>query len=276
MGTAESALQSLIRRAARVYTAGPAIKDAQAACERLARNGIASTVCYWDVYADQPVSITQAYVDVLRATSAVASDCYLSIKAPALKFDMDLVKRVLAEARSLNAIVHFDAMGPETIDRTFSLIEQAHNIYPSLGCTLPGRWKRSLKDAEKALELGLRVRVVKGEWAGIGDDETDPREGFLNVVDTISGRAVHVAVATHNPSIARFSLRRLRNAGTPCELELLYGLPQQPLLEIARDFGVRARMYVPHGHAGLPYRLKNALRNPRIVGWFLHDLWRSR
>src|SRR5215813_9872141 len=67
MGTAESALQSLIRRAAKVYSAGPAIQDAQAACERLARNGIASTVCYWDVYADQPGSVTHAYVDVLRA-----------------------------------------------------------------------------------------------------------------------------------------------------------------------------------------------------------------
>src|SRR5262249_11652273 len=139
MGTAESALQSLIRRAARVYSAGPAIQDAQAACERLARNGIASTVCYWDVYADQSVSITQAYIGVLRATSEVASDCYLSIKAPALKFDIDQVEKVLAEARSLNAIVHFDSMGPETADRTFSLIERARQIYPKLGCTLPSR-----------------------------------------------------------------------------------------------------------------------------------------
>jgi proline dehydrogenase len=228
------------------------------------------------VYADQPVSVTQAYVEVLRATSKVASDCYLSIKAPALKFDIELVKSVLSEARALNALVHFDSMGPETADRTFSVIEQARKIYPNLGCTLPGRWRRSLDDAAKALRLDLRIRVVKGEWPGVGNDETDPREGFLNVVDAIAGGAAHVAVATHNPTIARFALRRLKNAGTSCELELLYGLPQQPLLKIARNFGGRARMYVPHGHAGLPYRLKNAIRNPRIVGWFLHDLWRSR
>src|SRR5215470_15506746 len=127
MGTGESALQSLIRSAARVYTAGPAIQDAQAACERLARNGIASTVCYWDVYADQPASVKHAYVEVLRASSEVASDCYLSIKAPALKFDIHLVSNVLSEAQRLNAIVHFDSMGPETTDRTFSVIEQARD-----------------------------------------------------------------------------------------------------------------------------------------------------
>jgi proline dehydrogenase len=212
---------------------------------------------------------------LLGAISNAGSDCYLSVKAPGLKFDIELVKKVFDEARRLNAIVHFDAMAPDTVDRTFELIGEARQIYSKLGCTLPGRWRRSLPDADRAIELGLRVRVVKGEWAGPGNDETDPREGFLRVIDRLAGRAVHVAVATHNPLMARHSLRSLKNSGTPCELELLYGLPQQPLLEIARDFGVRARMYVPYGHAGLPYRLKEALRKPRIIGWFLHDLMRG-
>jgi len=276
MGTAESALQALIRRAASAYTAGPAIKDAQAACERLAHEGISSTVCYWDVYADQPASISQAYIGLLNTFSAATSDCYLSIKAPALKFDIALVIRVLEEARQLKAIVHFDAMAPDTVDRTFALIAEAARIYPRIGCTLPGRWRRSITDADRVIDMNLRVRVVKGEWPGLETDDTDGREGFLNVIEKLAGRATHVAVATHNPVMARLSLRRLRKAGTPCELELLYGLPQQPILRIARDFGVRARMYVPYGHAGLPYRLKNALRNPRILGWFMRDLLRAR
>jgi len=275
MGEANSAIQSLIRRAASAYTAGPALDDARTVCDRLARQGIASTVCYWDIYSDHPVSISQAYVGTLRTMSSHASDCYLSVKAPALKFDLDLLRNVLKEARRLNAVVHFDAMAPETVDRTFDFIAQAREIYSQLGCTLPGRWRRSLIDANRAIDMALRVRVVKGEWSGIGDDETDPREGFLNVIERLAGRALHVGVATHNPAIARLSLRRLKEAGTPCELELLYGLPQQSLLKIARNFGVRSRMYVPYGHAGLPYRLKDAVQNPRIIGWFLHDLLRG-
>jgi proline dehydrogenase len=227
------------------------------------------------VYADQPRFVSQAYIALLGAMSNGAADCYLSVKAPALKFDFDLVRNVVEEARRLNAIVHFDAMAPDTVDPTFDLINQAREIYSRLGCTLPGRWRRSVTDGDRAIELGLRVRVVKGEWKGIGDDETDPREGFLNIIDRLAGHAKHVAVATHDPTMARVSLRRLKNAGTPCELELLYGLPQQTLLKIARDFGVRARMYVPYGHAGLPYRLRQAVRNPRIIGWLVHDLLRG-
>jgi len=142
MGTAESALQSLIRRAAASYTAGPAMKDAQAVCERLARDGISNTVCYWDIYADQGAQICNAYAGVLKTVSATASDCYLSIKAPALRFDIDLVRKVLDEAGRLNAIVHFDAMAPDTVDRTFALISESAKTYPRLGCTLPGRWRR--------------------------------------------------------------------------------------------------------------------------------------
>jgi proline dehydrogenase len=275
MGAAESAINALIRRAASAYIAGPSLEDARTVCDRLAHEGIASTICYWDVYADQPRIISQAYLGALGAMTTRDSDCYLSIKAPALKFDSELVKKVLEEARRLNAIVHFDAMSPETVDRTFDLIVEARSIYAKLGCTLPGRWGRSLTDADRAIELGLRVRVVKGEWKGIGEDETDPREGFLNVVERLAGRATHVAVATHNPTMARFALRKLKNAGTSCELELLYGLPQKPLLQIAKDLNVRARMYVPYGHNGLPYRLKNAMQQPRIFGWFLHDLLRG-
>ena len=59
-------------------------------------------------------------------------------------------------------------MAPETVDDTFNLIGKARDIYAKLGCTLPGRWRRSLSDADRAIEMGLRVRVVKGQWAQFG------------------------------------------------------------------------------------------------------------
>src|SRR5262249_24137070 len=202
--------QSLIRRAASAYTAGPALEDARTVCDSLARHGIASTVGYWNIYSDHPASISQAYVGTLRTMSGHPTDCYLSIKAPALKFDIDVLKKVHEEARRLNAVVHFDAMAPDTVDRTFDFIARAQAIYSQLRCTLPGRWRRSVADASRALDMALRVRVVKGEWSGIGYDETDPREGFLNIIESLAGRAIHVGVATHNAAIARLALRRLK------------------------------------------------------------------
>jgi proline dehydrogenase len=99
----------------------------------------------------------------------------------------------------------------------------------------------------------------------------NPSEGYLNVIDRLAGRARFVAVATHDPKLARAALERLRQAGTPCSVELLYGLPMKPALQVAGELDVPVRVYVPFGHGWLPYSLTQARRNPRVFWWILRD-----
>ena len=143
------------------------------------------------------------------------------------------------------------------------------------GCTLPARWRRSLRDADEAVDLGLRVRIVKGQWADAGAETKLPdleiRERFLAIVRALAGRARRVVVATHDPALARPALECLRAAGTACELELLFGLPVRSLLPVARAAGVPVRFYVPYGHAWLPYCLSQARQHPRILWWTMRD-----
>lgn len=276
MGTIRSKALSLIDRAANAYAAGPELSGARAVCQRLSTEGLNSTICYWNGESDFPKSVVDSYIEVLNEIPNLHSDCYLSVKAPAINFDLELLKVIIDRAASVGALVHFDAMAPDTADATFNLIKRAREIYPKLGCTLPGRWRRSVFDADRAAEMGLRVRVVKGQWADPSVD-MNPQQGFLNVVDRLGAqRSSHVAVATHNPNLARTALSRLRSTGTSCELELLYGLPSQTLIKIGRALNVPVRMYVPFGRAWLPYRLKQIPRNPRLVAWFIRDLCRTR
>ena len=269
-------VKRFIQRAACAYTAGPTLDNARAVCDRFAGGGVSSTVCYWNVSYDQPAQVAAFYSDTLSVMPELQADCYLSVKAPAIQFNGDLLKGILEQARLRGIVVHFDAMGPETADGTFAMIATARAIHSKLGCTLPARWHRSLRDADRAIEMGLRVRVVKGQWADSNSNDVDPIKGYLNIVDRLGAeRAVHVAVATHDAKLAREALSRLRTTGTPCELELLYGLPFQPLLKVARTLNVPARLYVPYGHTGLPYGLRQAATKPQILGWFIRDLWRG-
>jgi proline dehydrogenase len=276
MGTTTSAIQTLIGRAASAYTAGPAVGDVYTACERVAREHLATTVCYWNSPVDPPAFVAQCYLGLLRLAANLPTDSYLSMKAPALGFNVELLRKIIGEAQRQNRIIHFDAMAPDTVDSTFSLIDQARSIYSNIGCTLPGRWRRSIRDVDYAVDLGLRVRVVKGEWSGLNGDEIDRSEGFMNVVGRLADRrARHVAIATHDAGLAYECLGRLKRAGVSCELELLYGLPKRTMLKIARKHRIAARIYVPYGEAGLPYRLKDVVRNPRIFTWFARDLIRG-
>jgi proline dehydrogenase len=78
-------------------------------------------------------------------------------------------------------------------------------------------------------------------------------------------------VATHDALLARTALRRLSDAGTPCELELLFGLPMRAVTQVAQDLRVRTRVYVPYGHSWVPYALSWVRQNPRVLWWVLSD-----
>lgn len=227
--------QLAVERAGRRYVAGPAPEDAV----RVARGFPASTIGFWNASGAAPSHVAETTERTLELLAGEELDCYLSLKAPAFAYDRALVEEVLARVGR----AHLDAQEPETAEPTFALIEALD--HPGLSCTLPGRWPRSVRDADRAVELGLGIRVIKGQWADLGHP-VDPTEGFLAVVDRLAGRARHVAVSTHDAPLATEALRRLREAGTPCQREVLLGLPPRPELGPART-------YVPFGRSYLPY-----------------------
>jgi proline dehydrogenase len=267
-----SVWEAVAKHASKAYIAGPELEDAMSTCRRLCGLGFGGTICFWNIESDSPRRIVDACTSALDLLANENMDSYLSIKLPPLNYDWALLNEVLEQARQKNALVHFDSLEHETADRTFSMIARAARSYSHLGCTLPGRWVRSIDDADIAAALGLHVRVVKGQWPDPQHREINPPEGYLSVIDRLAGRARFVAVATHDPKLARSALERLRRAGTPCSIELLFGLPMKPTLKVAAELDVPVRVYVPFGHGWLPYSLTQARRNPRVFWWVLRDL----
>ena len=268
------ALRRLLNRAAKPYAA-TSIEDARQICRDLACKGFGNTVCFWDGPSDTTEDIRSACLDLIGLLQEFDTDSYLSIKLPGMRFEHDAVSSVLKCAARYGRLVHFDSHGPEHTDRMFQAIQSGLQDNRNLGCTIPGRWTRSIQDARTAADWGLRVRVVKGQWADVAKPGIDMREGFLNVIDAIAGRAQCVAVATHDVPLAEKSLERLLSAGTKCEMELLYGLPRNASINLARKLNVPVRFYVPQGTAWLPYAIKHARNNPRVLAWFAYDLIRG-
>jgi proline dehydrogenase len=288
-------LRLAIRLAARLFVRGNKLGDAIDAGARLAARGRATTLGYFNSDGDAPRAVADACVAALDAigragasgdaAAARATRPYLSIKVPALGFDDALVGEIVDRAVTGGVGVHFDSHGAGEADPTFAAIAAAaHRLARDgagasageggqwrLGCTLPGRWPRSLDDAGRVAALGLRVRVVKGQWADPAAPAVDPRQGFLAVIDRLAGNARQVAVASHDAPLAREALRRLQQAGTPAELELLLGLPMQGALHVARELEVPVRIYIPFGISWLPYAMLHVQKNPRVAWWALRD-----
>jgi proline dehydrogenase len=270
-GVSSAWLDPLRRRRASAYVAGPGLDDAVAASRRLAADGIPFTLGYSAPPEQSARAAADVHLGAFAALGADGTDGYVSVKLSGLHFDAALFGELEAAAARSRRRMHIDALAPETVDQTWALIEGAADP-AALGIALPGRWRRSVADAARALDLGLVVRVVKGQWADTVDADVDAAAGFLDVVDAVAGSKNLVAVATHDIPLLEESLRRLTAAGTPCEAELLLGLPFGPPARAARHLGLPIRLYVPYGSTGAAYGVGDAVRKPATAWWLVQDL----
>jgi proline dehydrogenase len=268
------------QRTSSEYRAGPRLDHALETGRRLADHGLAATVGYSAPIDESPRDAANVHLGAFDRLASASWDCYVSVKLSALHFDPALFAALELAATRTGRRLHLDALAPELAEPTWALLEDADNK-PALGTTLPGRWRRSADDAARAVELGVAVRVVKGQWPD-PDAHVDEARGFLSVVDRLAGATTRVAIATHDVPLLEEALRRLLEAGTTCELELFYGLPFTAPARAAQRLGAPIRVYVPYGHAGAPYRAVDIARRPRVASWFVQDLvagdekmWRS-
>jgi len=264
-----------VRHITATYIPGPHLADGINLARKIAERGWCSTICYWNGSEDLPESINAEYQRALNSIIHNDLDCYLSIKVPALQYSFARLKLLLETAREHRIRIHFDAQHFDSAAPSLKLLERAAKLYTNLGYTLPSRWLRSIRDVETIVDLGIAVRIVKGQWPDPDKPELDARKHFMELVEALAGRAVHVAVATHDTALAKAALSRLHETETPCQLEQLFGLPIRDE-SAAKCFDITTRVYIPYGNAYLPYALSQVFSRPIIIGWIMRDFLLGR
>ncbi|HWP82702.1 MAG TPA: hypothetical protein VNN76_08610 [Bacteroidota bacterium] len=260
----------LLHRMGSRHVAGNSVDDALQAYEAFQHKGWGLTLSPWKRPEESPAEICAHYVQCLRRIAHLRLNAQLSIKPRDIAYDMDLLTRILDLASEENIMIQFDAQEPNGATLSFALLERALKLHSEVACTLPARWGRSRDDAEQAIQLGIPVRIVKGQWKA-GGRGCSLRRCFRELVAQLAGRARKVLIATHDETLAAETIPVLGNAGTPFELEQLLGLP---LIQVDGMSGQRIprRVYIPYGFPSLPYRLRDFKERPAILFWMVRDL----
>jgi proline dehydrogenase len=264
---ARYALPHLIER----VVPGPGPKAAVGRCRKLERNGLSTTLGYFQAGGSRPDEIVAANLAAAELLAGRGFDVLLAVKAPPLSFDPDCFRAIAERAAAAGAALMFDAHAPRDSDRTLKAVSDLLGEFPRTGFALPARWLRSRGDAAEFRNSSARIRLVKGEWADPDWRGQDVEASYLALAGRLAGRAAPVAVATHDPELAERALTLLLDRGTPCELEQLRGLPARRTMAVARRLGVPIRVYVPFGPGWWPYALDKALARPYLLSWMLHD-----
>ena len=230
------------------------------------------TVGYWNAEEDTASKVVDEYINALHRAASLEVPCYLSIKAPAFGFDLELLRPLLILAEKKRVGLHFDSLAIDTVDPTRALLEKIQNEFAiELGMSLPGRWPRSVADGIWAKEHGIYVRVLKGEWADPACPDYNLKEGFLALVRSLSHNPLTVRLASHDIPTIKAAVEILEQSNTAHHLELLYGLPRSEMVRFARQKKIPLRFYLPYGKAWLPYCMDSIQKKPYLAWWLVKD-----
>ncbi len=253
------------------HVAGNELADALLVCRWAESQGFRSSISPWRGPDDNPRKMFEYYAAAISAIRQEEGLCYLSIKLDSIGYDTGMFNELLNHAGVNGVRIHVDSLGPETADTALSFVERGASSGHCVGYTLASRWRRSKKDAERIGELGIPVRIVKGQWPDPDSRGVDCRQNYLDIAENLAGSRCQVAVATHDTALAREALPRLLYEDTYAEMEQFFSLPLNGV-SLSRRLQCPYRLYIAYGHPGIPYNIRYTLNRPSIAAWVFADL----
>lgn len=269
----QTTLKQLAYHLGKLFPVKPrSVAEGTELCRTLQGHQLLTTLGRLSKAGDDPTQIVEEYQRASNSLSAGAAErFYLSVKPPALRFDHELTAAIASSALLNGHGVHLDSHKYHEAEPTFALLDQL--LIRSLPCTetrrnwrfglsLPTRWKRSSADACWAMEQGVRIRLVKGDFPAPPGEEVDAVQGCRDLVDQLAGKVPGLALATHDCALARECIERCRRAGSELQLELFFGRPASSLLALAKEYDVPVGFYIPYGDTLSVYLVRDLLTHP--------------
>jgi proline dehydrogenase len=284
-----SLTQGLVHR----FVAGERIDDALDAAQSLRAQGMLVALDYLGENTTSPEEAAAATEEALRELVGLhdlGMDAYVSVKLTQLGMDvgehvvLDNARRLLARARDLGSFVRIDMEGSSYTARTVEIFAELRREFDNVGIVLQAYLYRSMEDLRMLVDLGARIRLVKGAYREPAHiafrRKRDTDRNFTHMLEYLLQHGEYPAIATHDEAIIAYACRLARDlqAGPErFEFQMLYGVRRDLQEQLMRE-GYRVRVYVPYGAQWYPYLTRRLAERPAnlmfVAGSLLSD--RSR
>lgn len=276
---------------ARRFIAGETVEEAIAAARRLEAAGLMQTL---DMLGESVATMaeadaaTRSYLALIEQIVAAGIGRNISLKLTQLGLTVDRatcvdnLRRILDSAAAHDFFVRVDMEDSAFTQVTLEIFETMwQQEYRNAGIVLQSYLPRSLADVVRLIELGARVRLVKGAYnepKGVAyQDKADVDAAFVEIMQLLLAGGKYPAIATHDPAMIAATRSFASQRGIPperFEFQMLFGVRRDLQARLAAE-GYRVRVYVPFGREWFPYFMRRLGERPANIGFVLKGILRE-
>jgi proline dehydrogenase len=274
----------------RRFVAGESLEEALDTVRGLNARGLTVTLDHLGENvssAEQATADARAAADSLEAIARhdLASNASVKLTQFGLDVDTELTYRnmcvLLEVAERTHNFVRIDMESSIYVDRTIDMFLRLWERHRNVGVVLQSYLYRSRADLEQLINIGARVRLVKGAYLEprhvAYQDKRDVDANYIEMMKLLLDRGVYPAIATHDRKMIDATVAHAaRNhiSADRFEFQMLYGV-RRDLQQQLRSAGYNVRIYVPYGTAWYPYLMRRMAERPANVIFVLSSLLRE-
>jgi len=181
-------------------------------------------------------------------------------------------EKIILDARNSHVFVWLDMESSEHTDEIIEIYHTFFLKYERLGIALQANLKRTENDLNDLLDIGAKIRLVKGayrEKASISfKTKKDVDNNFIKLMKILFKKGNEFAIASHDAKIIQKAQNLSRRHPKKFEFQFLKGIREELKPDLIKKKFVVSD-YIPYGINWLPYsirRIKERKRNILLLG----------
>jgi proline dehydrogenase len=268
--------------AAKRWIAGKDMKTALANAKEANAKGLGTVLNYLGEDVKDPLvaeSHYHEYVKLQRAIEAAGIDGCVSIKLTQFGLGVledsavfDKAARLAGDAQATRRMLWIDMEASSLTTRTLQIYSDLFKAHKNVGVALQAYLRRSEADLQSLMDIGAKVRLVKGAYREPSEVAFRSREqvtkNFIKLLRILFERGEGFAVGTHDSSPIEEAVRlHVSHPNKGFEFEMLRGIRDDLKLKLAKA-GHRVVDYMPYGEEWYPYSIRRIKEHPSNI-WLL-------
>ncbi len=207
--------------------------------------------------AEEIQESVKAYQELVKNISAEKLEAAVTVKITSLGYllDRELCLRNVLEigvaAKDKGVGYEIDMEGRSMVDFTLNAARACSENGLKVTVALQAYLDRTGRDLDAMIENEVKVRLVKGAYAGDAKDFREIQKRFIELANVLSESGDSYALGTHDPEILSWAIDMDRMRAK-MEIGMLKGLSDATKLDLAKK-GWKVAEYVPFGPNAAAY-----------------------